>query len=176
MKQRIVFLFAILFLVTGCSGGDSEFEARLVSYDAFAQKIYDALAWEDIEALVELCAQPGDIDMDGSPMFSRGRGSDDANAYSLELTRITRRFIDDLNSAGGTPDMKLIRIGKPIGLMGTEVDFVGNMFLIIELDGRQQVIEVGSSQLTSNRGRVLLPVQAFALKDIQYYQEMARIF
>ncbi len=176
MKIRRCMLLVTMVLILGCSSGDSKFQARLDSYDDFAQQVYDALAWEDVDALCAFSAQPGDRDLDGCALVPQGYGYDDEAAYRQHLDRKARKFIEDLNSLGGTPDMKLVRIGKPIGLMGTKIDFVGNMFLIVELGGRQHAIEVGSTQLSRNRGRVILPGTAFALKDMQYYQELAQVF
>ena len=65
---------------------------------------------------------------------------------------------------------------RAIGLAGTEVDFVGNMFLIVELGGQEQAILIGSTLLTSLGDRVFLPGELLALKDMQYYQEMASSF
>ena len=72
--------------------------------------------------------------------------------------------------------MRFERIGKPIGLMGLASDFVGNMFLIVELGSQIRAIEIGSTQLSKSRGRLILPGQILALQDLQYYHELASIF
>jgi hypothetical protein len=176
MKLLTLVLVGAIALIAGCSGNSPETEARLASYDAFAQEVYDALAWEDVDTLVDLCAQPGDHDREGGVLVHEQYESYGGMTYREHRAQAIRKFLDKLGSAGGTPDMKLVRIGQPIGLLGTEVDFVGNMFLIVELGGQQQAIEIGSTLLTSQDDRVIMPGELFKLKDMQYYQEMASMF
>jgi hypothetical protein len=68
---------------------------------------------------------------------------------------------------------KEICMGKIIGRVPSESGFVGNMYIEARLDGEEIVIEIGSTQVSQNRGRVLMTgAPLLSLKKMAYYSRI----
>ncbi len=164
-------MLVLTFLCAGCGTGTKDAAS---DYEAYARTLYDAIETRDKDALFDYCAHPEDHDLNGSPLMYPSDLNIHGIRWDTQLRESIGIFYRKIEEAGGLEAMRWKSFGKAIGVLPEDSHFVGNMYILVSLNGNDMAIEIASSQETQERGRVILGVTPFSLKTMKYYETNAR--
>jgi len=162
----VVTVIITLFTFAGCSSEDRS----TLSYeetDPFVRKVFDAILYEDFDAYIRLCVQPGEIGVSGMALMPESNSKwQQAHKGRFEL------LISAIKNAGGLSTMDWVRPGQALGYLMDESEFVGNLYAEITLGSKAEkmVLEIEATYNTKARGRLLGEGSDVLLKTWDYYK------
>lgn len=157
------------------SFGCAEKKSATLDYkktDAFARQIYDAIVEEDFDAYLALCASPEDMDAHSEPLMPPSKQETAGVTWRDRHQRRFDALLAAMKEGGGVETLQWVRPGQALGYLKDKSEFVGNLYIEVTLgdESKKMVLEIGSSQEASSRGRLLLGDSSVALKSWEYYQ------
>lgn len=173
MKAFSFALFFILFIgIAGAglakdSGHEYEEDALI---EAYARRVFISIARQDMNAFIKLCVHPKDLYRNGKPIMYK---SDVESRGVTWKDRDQQRFtilLKHINDAGGIHTFKWVRVAKIAGKLDNETGFVGNIWVVVSIGGKQQIMEIGATYMSRDRGRVLSDAEV-RLITMTHYQK-----
>lgn len=159
-------LFPLLFAVVGCSSKTQG--AAVLDYaktDDYARRVFDAIAVRDLNAYLDLTVKPDDLDLQGQPLMNSATAQD-------QQRRRFEMLISSIEKEGGLNTLQWVKPGQAMGYLKERSEFVGNIYIEITVgaDAKKMVLEIGPTQETQHRGRVLTGDAGVQLKTWEYYK------
>ena len=151
----------------GCQTQDTV--DKTAEFTAFTKTVFHAVKAQDFEAFYSLCVQIEDVRLDGDFLIEpRYRDSYDWRKLRREnFDKMLKR----IETRGGIDSLQWIGFDKAIGINMVDSEFVGNMYIRIQIAGVDHIIEIGVSRMSKNRGRVITDLAPLQLMDTSYHYE-----
>jgi len=171
MKLSLIILLSLVTIMSGCA---EKRQAATVdeNYEVFARKVYDALKQRDTDAFIELCANAYDEKLDGTPLLyetDRREGSEWTETHRIAFNY----FIDEIERTGGMDSLEWVQLGKVLGSLPSESGFIGNIYIEVNIGYTVYYIEIGVTQLSKDRGRVITASTPLILQTESHYEKNA---
>lgn len=168
--KRILFVLMIAALFS-CSKSEEVPQLDLVQCEQYAKNVYRAIRDNDFDAYIALLAQKGDKGLDDQLLVDDYRFEEHHGlSWQDQVKRRYKNLRESIDKAGGVGTMTWDKMGKIIGYMPEYSEFVGNMYVEINVSGTPYVLEIAGTQLTRDRVRIAIGTGAANLKTWSYYQ------
>jgi len=154
-----IFTFALsLILFFGIAGAglsdDQGYEENAL-LEAFARRVFITVARKNLNAFIKLCVQPEDVFRNNKAIMYKSDIGSGKFTWKNQYEQRFEMLLKKIKDAGGIQTFKWVRVAKIAGLLDDETGFVGNMWVVVKIGGKQQILEIGATYMSKNRGRVL---------------------
>lgn len=170
MRAWTILFFLLTIVMVGCTQKDKDI-AQNNDNEVFAQKVFDTIIQRDADMFIELCAHAEDIDLDGKPLLSESYRKKDGIEWIETLKISFDYFLKEIDRTGGVESLEWVGLGKVMGRLPSESGFIGNIYIKVKINGIDYIIEIGGTQISRDRGRVIIDSTPFILRTMSYYKK-----
>jgi len=169
MNIWISIVLSLMIFISGCAEKDRSAVSN-ENYEVFAKKVFDAIAQKDENVFIELCANANDLKLNGSFLLYPSDRQEGGRRWIENLRLSFNNFLKQIDRTGEIESLKWVQFGKAIGSMPSESGFIGNMYILVKINDMDYAIEIGCTQLSKKRGRLITDSGPLMLRTMNYYK------